>query len=243
MKRLVDGSSGGGRWSCSPVGSSPPSHLLTRPTPSFQLTSCSIPAASLRPDVQDLARQQVVRGIRIDPVRRPIASASRCRRMLSSPLSRAHLSFLLPSPSSPFPRLKVLAPHLTTLTFNAHPSLELHSYSLSSTTLKTDSVHQIPDSAVKRDDKKERVTIDVEKSLGLKEGDELRLNLGWKAPLGGSMTVSPAVFGRFGHRQRRTRLTSASLTRCAFFLLSGLLPLDVPEEGHQGGGRVRSHPV
>ncbi|KAL7413267.1 putative AAP1-alanine/arginine aminopeptidase [Mrakia frigida] len=84
--------------------------------------------------------------------------------------------------------LKVLSPHLTSLTFNAHPSLELHSFSLSSSSLKTDSVHQIPDSAVKRDDKLERVTIEVEKALGLKEGDEVRLQLGWRAELGNSMT-------------------------------------------------------
>lgn len=86
-------------------------------------------------------------------------------------------------------RLKVLAKSLNTLTFNVHPSLSIHSLSLHSTALKTDSVYQIEESAITRDEKQERAIVKLDDALGLKEGDEVSLRLGWKADLGNSMLV------------------------------------------------------
>lgn len=69
-----------------------------------------------------------------------------------------------------------------------HPNLNVHSLSLQSTSLKTETLQKIPNSALVRDDKLERVTVNIDQALGYKEGDEIRLNLGWGAKLGKSMT-------------------------------------------------------
>lgn len=126
--------------------------------------------------------------------------------------------------------LKVAAPTLTTLTFNAHPTLSLHNFSLTSSALKTDSTQQIDASAISRDDKMERVTITLDKALGLKEGDEFRLNLGWKAALGTSMTV------RRARRSGRRRDADVSF-------VPGLLRFELHFQGVGSRGVLRSHSV
>jgi hypothetical protein len=72
----------------------------------------------------------------------------------------------------------VLSQTLSSLTFNVHPSLSIHSLSLHSRT------HQ-PNFAYRA-----TVELDAADALALKEGDEFSLRLGWKADLGTGMLVS-----------------------------------------------------
>ncbi|CED82191.1 Puromycin-sensitive aminopeptidase and related aminopeptidases [Phaffia rhodozyma] len=75
------------------------------------------------------------------------------------------------------------------LIFNAHSSLHIHSLHIESFAAKTEAVYNIPDSAVKRDDKNEQVVVDIAALQGFnwRNGDEIKLNLGWGAELGQSM--------------------------------------------------------
>lgn len=83
---------------------------------------------------------------------------------------------------------------LTSLVFNANKALELRDIAVHTTALKTDSAYRVPADKVSRDDKDERVTLDLADAglagAGLKEGDEITLSLGWKSALGESMVRS-----------------------------------------------------
>jgi len=87
--------------------------------------------------------------------------------------------------------LRIQSLPLTSLTFNANKALELRDIAVHTTALKTDSAYQVPADKVSRDDKEERVTLDLSDAglagAGLKEGDEITLSLGWKSALGTSM--------------------------------------------------------
>jgi hypothetical protein len=86
----------------------------------------------------------------------------------------------------------VLSQTLSSLTFNVHPSLSIHSLSLHSRTHQPNFAYRIDASVISRDDKNERATIELDAAdaLALKEGDEFSLRLGWKADLGTGMLVS-----------------------------------------------------
>lgn len=93
--------------------------------------------------------------------------------------TRELIGFLPPSSG----RLQVLVPQLESITFNAHRTLALHSYSITTTSTQT-----VPDSAISRDDQLDRFTIQLDSSLAIKQGDEITLNLAWSAPLGTSLS-------------------------------------------------------
>lgn len=119
-------------------------------------------------------------------------------------------------------QLRINTLPLSHLVFNANKDLILSDLKLSTSALKTDSTYAVPEDKVSRDNKEERVTVDLADSglggAGLKVGDEVTLSLGWKSKLGTSMvgvsrcTPLPPLFSSIFFRIPRFLPFSTSAT-------------------------------